>query len=512
MEITFAKCEQILDTLPIGYYAGRRIGISLLDNIETSYYSPMEDKISISYPIIHQGMEKIDEEEDVEGVVRSMMYHEVSHAILTPIRIKPYDQEEMNVINIFEDERIESILRNYYYGVDFRKQLYNLNGGIHEAKNSIGAFFNAVRFGIAPDDYLEKINCLMRRYSNMNRNADHYEASNYQYDVRNLYRQIAEDFKRHPEQYQPQSGEGQDGEKENESQQSSQAQNMSQDAKAYNVGDASNMDEKTGMPKLASIIEDTEHDLHKSLEDVQNLIATGLDIKSRLKKGQQDELRDLQRTVELIISNFNKKNSGGCGINTYSGVFNPRAMSRKDYRYFERASSIQGNNRFGTCHLNLFIDCSGSFYHSESLVNGMLAILSEVERKNRNFSMDVVFCGEGVYHCKTVCERQIKCDGGNNLPDNMKEIFLQLQKPNTCNYNIVLFDGDAFSDYFESDKRVRCNKVFSTFDYKQTTLITDSDNERYMGNGFTTAKVVVTDHYTEELLKNVVKALTIAFG
>ena len=41
MDITFAKCEQILDTLPIGYYAGRRVGISLQDEVPTSYYSPM---------------------------------------------------------------------------------------------------------------------------------------------------------------------------------------------------------------------------------------------------------------------------------------------------------------------------------------------------------------------------------------------------------------------------------------------------------------------------------------
>ena len=500
MNITFAKCEQILDTLPIGYYAGRRVGISLQDEVPTSYYSPMEDKIVISYPIIKEGMSKIDDTEDMEGVVRSMMYHEVSHAILTPTRIKPSNQEMMNAINIFEDERIETILRNYYHGVNFRKQLYDLNGGVHTPKDSISAFFNAVRFGIGSPRMLEAINRLLKKYSNMNRNADYYETSNYQYDVWHLYGEIKDDFRRNPENYQPQPGEEGDGE------------NSESFKKQFTQMEANDEGDPTAKPEFAEIIEDSEHDMKKKLEDVQALLSKGLDIQSRLNKGQQDELHDLQRTVEMIINNFNKKNSGGTGINTYSGVFNPRAMVRQDYRYFERASSIQGNNRFGTCHLNLFIDCSGSFYSSESLVNGMLSVLSEIERKNRNFTMDVVFCGEGVYKCKTKKERQIKCDGGNNLPDNMKEVFLSMQKNNTCNYNIVLFDGDAFSDYYDRDRMERCTRVFSAFDYKQTTLITDHDNEQYMGKGFSTAKVVVTRNYTEELIKHVVKALSIAFA
>ena len=249
-----------------------------------------------------------------------------------------------------------------------------------------------------------------------------------------------------------------------------------------------------------------------TLEEIQDMISAGMDIKSRLGQGQKQELYELQKTVETIISNFNKKNTGGSGINTYSGVFNPRAIARGDYRYFERSSSIQGNNKFGTCHLNLFVDCSGSFYESEDLINGILEVLSSVERKNRNFTIDVIFCGVGAYICKNKHERRIKCDGGNNLPNDMKEIFLSMQKQNTCNYNIVLFDGDAFSDYYDSDRTKHGIKVFGAFDYKQTTVITDYDNEKYLGNGFTNAKVVVTSNYTNELIKHITKALTIAFS
>lgn len=495
MDITFARCEQILGTLPIGYYAGRRIGVSLKDDIPTSYYCPAEDTIDISYPIIKEGVSKIDKTEDIEGVVRSMMYHEVSHAILTPEKID-IRREQKDAINIFEDERIETLLRNYYHGVNFRKQVYDLNGGIHKPHDATSAFYNAVRFGIAPKVILDDVNRIIARNSKVNRNSDYYETHSYIYDVWDLYKRVAREWERDPEQFSPESASGGDGENK-----FMEAMKMTE---SENDGEESNEE--------ITVIQDAMHDLTKDVQQIKDLLAAGLDIKSRLNQGQIQDLRDLEKTAETIINNFNKKNTGGSGINTYSGVFNPRAIARGDYRYFERSSSIQGNNKFGTCHLNLFIDCSGSFYGSEALINGVLEALSAIERKNRNFTMDVVFCGMGTYVCQNKHERRIHCDGGNELYDDMKQVFLNLQKQNTCNYNIVLFDGDAFSDYRGSDKIAHCSRIFSAFDFKQTTLITDDDNVRYMGPGFTNAKVVVTNHYTQELIKHITKALSIAFS
>ena len=103
MELSYAKCETILNTLPIGFYTGRRIDTTLDAKVETSFYSPAEDKIVISYPIIAQRCKQISEDVDEEGAVRGMLYHEVSHAILTPATL-----QASIPVNIFEDERIES--------------------------------------------------------------------------------------------------------------------------------------------------------------------------------------------------------------------------------------------------------------------------------------------------------------------------------------------------------------------------------------------------------------------
>ena len=526
MEISKARAEQVLATLPIGYYAGRRVHTSMREGIPNSYYSLSEDCIVISYDQLKNAFDKVKDVKDIEGAVRNMIYHEVSHAILTSEYLFKYGSKK-DIMNIFEDERIESILRNYYYGVNFRKQVYDIVG-VHKAVDARGAFFNAVRFGLAPKKYLDKINGIIRMYSELNRNSSESEWYRYCESVSKLYDEIANDFGKNPEQYQPSkemeagSGTGGFGNGDiecNEDQNKSgsdvrkilaspnQGKDGDQDG-SDNMGSAE--EDRRGADPDATMIGDQMRGIMTTLRGIKNLFASGMDIKARLNGTYKKELTEFQRTAELIIGNFNKKNNSGTGLSTYTGVFNPRAVARDDYRWCERSTSIQGNNRFGSCHLNLFIDCSGSFSGSQEIVNAMLAALSAIERKNRNFTMDVVFCGEGTYTCKNVGERKIVCRGGNNLPDDMKNTFLKLQKPNTCNYNIVLFDGDAFSDCYGNNDR--CRRIFKTFDYKQTTLITDDDNVQYMKPEFTTAKVVVTNNYTAELISHIINALMIAYG
>ena len=87
-------------------------------------------------------------------------------------------------------------------------------------------------------------------------------------------------------------------------------------------------------------------------------------------------------------------------------------------------------------------------------------------------------------------------------------------EPNPCQNGAQCYN--RASDYFckcpEDYEGKNLNKVFSVFDMKQTTLITDPDNEQYMDPPFTSTKVVVTHNYTKELIDHIIRALTIAFG
>ena len=504
MELSFAKCESIMNTLPIGFYTGRRINVKIDKKVETSYYDPMEDSIVVSYPIIAHRMKVMPEGScDEEEAVRSMMYHEVSHAILTPAE----SLQNSFAVNCMEDERIETVLRNYFHGVNFRKQLLDVHGGhIPKATDTQSAFFNAVRFGLGTSRVQKEVQRIISKYAPMNRTTARWErnigAGYYEDDIEDLYRLIQKDFKTNPEEFQPKDGQG------------GEAQMMDKMVQVQKDGDGEDSDKKGSSQKGDSDEAekcqcDVLHESGLSEEQVKRMVGACLGKQSGLNEAQIAKLDEFQKTAEMIISNFNKKNKGGSGINAYSGVFNPRAIVRKDYRYFERAMTTQGNNKFGTCHLNLIIDCSGSFQNNVNITNGILAVLSEIERKNRNFSMDVAFINHEFKLCQTVSERKMTAWGGNSIPVDMKEILMKLQKPQTCNYNIVLFDGDACcNDMYDRD----CKKAFGVFDMKQTTLITDPDNEEYMNPPFTSTKVVVTQEYTKELIDHIIHALTIAFA
>lgn len=505
MKVTFAKCDSILKTLPIGFYTGRRIETTLDEKEETSFYSPMEDKIVVSYPIIARRFDSMPEASTCseEEAVRSMLYHEVSHAILTPAKALNNNFQ----VNVFEDERIETVLSDFYHDVDFRKQLYDIHGGhAPKATTPQTAFFNAVRFRVGPADIEVEVERMLERYAPINRLSKRWDGSptvsEYEHDINELWRKIANKFAKNPKAFQPENKKGEPQEEETPKTQNNPSKNGESKGKEKTEKAEGENAETKETPQNGA-----PHKGKMSLEDVKKIIEETLKT-TNLNAENTKKVADFQKAAEIIITNFNKKNKSGNGINAYSGVFNPRAVIRKDYRYFERSMATQGNNKFGTCHLNLIIDSSGSFWNNQDLVNGILAALTEIERKNRNFSMDVAFINTRFHLCKSVRERVLEADGGNDVPDNMKEILMKLQKPNTCNYNIVLFDGDAFSNHYGGN----CSKIFSAFDMKQTTLITDPDNLHYMKPAFKTAKVVITNNYTAELIDNILKAFTIAFG
>lgn len=502
MTITKALCQQILDTLPIGYYAGRKINVTLDEKESTSFYSTMEDSIVISLPIIADRLKNASENINSENAVRSMLYHEVSHAILTPPTLRVTD-----ISNIFEDERIETLLRNYYKDVDFRQQLLDLFGGNPpKATDAVSAFYNAVRFGISNADIQERINEIIKRYSPMDRTADEAYSWHYFYEINKLYRLIAKRYEEAPEEFQPKTGSGSGAEVKGDIKNSPKNENGEDNKNGEDNNNSVNEPKGDENEAEGDFLEGRP--IYKKNLNPQN-IASVLSKNVNLDYHQIKELEKFQKAVEVIISNFNKKNNSGCGINAYSGIFNPRAVARQDYRYFDKPITTNGNNKYGSCHLNLIIDCSGSFSPNERLTNNILAVLSEIERKNKNFSLDVSFINTKFRTCKTVRERCFVATDGNKVPKNMKQILLEQQKPQTCNYNIILFDGDAMSDE-GTDYGTRIKK-FKAFDMKQTTLITDRQNEPYIKD-FTATKVIYTRDYTDELIKHILNALTVAFN
>lgn len=489
MIYSFTEVRKKLKELPIGYYAFARIPISLSEDEETSYYNPKENTIVISYPIIRQGLENAEKahemtEEQNESAVRAMLYHEISHAILTPKELKM-----TNVLNIFEDERIETILADYYLDVNFKENARFINDWVpHKPENAMDEFYQTVRFRYNDDVTLtDQVSTIIRAYQSMD-SASSYNIRTYEKDVSNFYNLIAEKYP--PELRTPEIS--------NESI-SSTGSELSEEEKEELREKA-----KEFLSELSPEL--TRSPIKKRIEDTCSSLEA---INDRITVTTENYVNYYKR-FDVLCQNFNRRCSGGSAIQTYSGRINPRQVERNDYRYFERISTNYGNNQYGALNLNLFIDVSGSFWQSEEEVNTILKALEEIERKYfKIFQFNLVTCqvGERIINRNA---RRILTGGGNDLDDNIHGIYRKLQNPQRSNYNIVLFDGDAFTDSPRPIEKRKEN--FRAFNHTNTFIISDPDNKRAIEEYCKNAKKVFTHDYVQDLFTNIINAMTLALS
>ena len=496
------ETKAIADALPIGIYAKRRIRCSLREDENTSFYSPMTDEIIISYPQITCALKMTPENEDKEVAIRSMLYHEVSHAILTGWNGRVTDQ-----FNIFEDERIETVLNDFYLDVDFAKQVYRINGiqsndDLEAPKDAMGAFYQLVRFHKGDADLLDRVKKLLVKYAPLSKTMLNLPSGeswwDYNREINDLFNEVKKRFGEPPvnEDDGCESGDGDGSGKSGDSGKSKDGKGK-KDKSGMTDGDGKKVaiDVKDAIKKALEA--GTDGDMLEILKEMNSLEKVFSD---GVAPAYDD---DLYKKFDVIISNFNKKNNSGASLTGYSGVFNPRSAGREDYRYFDRKATVNGTNKFGTFHLNLFLDNSGSFCDNAPIVNAVLGALVRLEKVNRNFSFDVVHCGVGEELITDKAKIGLTCDDGTKLDYDAIELYRKLQKPSTYNYNIVLYDGSCY------DRRY--NDAFKAFNHSNTTIISDISNreeiERYAPN----AKQIITKRYTENLLNNIVDTLTKAF-
>lgn len=491
MIYSFTEVKKKLKELPVGYYAFARIPFSISEDEETSYYNPKENAIVISYPIIRQGLENAEKaheltEEENENAVRAMLYHEISHAILTPRELRM-----TNVLNVFEDERIETVLANYYLDVNFKENARFINDWVpHTPKSAMDEFYQTVRFRYNDDATLTKIvTDIIRCYRSMN-STTIYNLRSYEREVSDLYNLIASKYP--PELRDPEvsigTGESASGEELSEA----EMEALREKAKEL-LSELPTIDSRAILSK-----EQLERDC-KSLEELNDRMTT-----------TTENYIKYYKSFDVLCQNFNRRCGGGSAIQTYSGRINPRQIERKDYRYFERISTNYGNNQYGALNLNLFIDVSGSFWSNEEEVNTILKALEEIEKKYfKIFKFNLVTCqiGEKIISKNA---RRIITGGGNDLDDDIHEIYRKLQNPQRSNYNIILFDGDAFTDSPRPVEKRREN--FRAFNHSNAFIISDPDNRNAIEKYCVSAKKIFTYDYVENLYDNIINAMTLALS
>ncbi len=518
---TFIEIENVLKTLPVGYYIGRNVPLTLT-NENSSYYVPMDDKAFISYPMLKNVMRKVESKlnsENIEKFTRTLTYHEISHAFITP---KSLDMN--NVVNVFEDERIESMCRNYYKDVNFKELLMfvtDWDGKTEPTYDTpFAVWYSLVRYHLGKPRFLIKVAELLKKYRKLHRFSDYWSCQDYKDEIMALYREVEEDFLKDELEKQKK-----DEEQANAAEEEQQNDNGGMD---MNAGDDNDAKESDKMDNAKSEnVGQSEEELspeefrEKQLEERLNEMSDEFlqELFENITRVSDEEMKKLfensqvyvnsgvqERLANIILAHKKIAKSNATAINAYSGVFNPLSVFRDDYKWFVQQNR-QGNvKQFSKIKLNLFIDISGSFIYNEHVTNQILFALNKLEQSNPNFKFDLITMNTQ-FKLKSRNEREIECFGGNDIPDYANDIIKKVQDRQSMNYNIVLFDGDALTDNYSKNKA----KQFEFFNIQNTVMILDYSNSDYADEYCKNVKRIYTNRYTEELIDQICVGLNFLF-
>ena len=531
MDVSFLTIQNIFDTLPIGYYLGRRIETELSEITPTAFFDPAEDKIVVGTPIIQKALKSINNKNiDLEPIVRGLLYHEISHVILTPPEMIKDFYSYADIINIFEDERIETILSKYFLKVNFKKNVILLNEytADQRPKDARQAFFFTVRYRIGNPKYVAKVQDIIDKYSTINASSRYDKYQDYCFDIIDLYEKIKRDWNSNSANQNQQAS---NSNQSNSNQQTSNNQqfnnnqsnnssgnnnsasssdntannnkssgnNTSTGNGAGNDADDSTNDDQTAEEKaakeLAKQIEDNINSNKLSADDIKDIVNTA--INSIINKYIDENL--ITRLTEVINKKLKANKKNGSAINSYSGRFDVRAVAKRDdYKWWVQQNRAGHVRQFSKVHFNLFIDKSGSFSYNDTRMNTFIQSLNKIN--NKDFDYDIITVDTKIYEWPNT-KQIFKSDGGTRLPLKIGEVLRKHTKHNANNYNIVLFDGDA-----DPQKEPRKGNAFKFFDTPNTILITDYENEKYVRN-YKKMRKIISHNYCHDFIDAIIELL-----
>ena len=264
--------------------------------------------------------------------------------------------------------------------------------------------------------------------------------------------------------------------------------------------------------------EEEADDANPLMSDVDMIgVKLASDFKSTLK-GTFGELLDMHAKLNaLLVQKAKMSKMNGAAINAYSGILDPRSIGRSDWRVFVKKNRLGNVRRFSKIKLNLFIDCSGSFYSNVYNVNKMLGVLEQIEQEDKDFSFDVIRLSQGEYLCPKE-GRRIWANGGTEFDNQMSDIYAKVNDKDATCYNVLLVDGpDAglwggcWHTGISSRTNIRCDRAYACFNKHTDAIITDSSNAARIKLQAPNANMISMSSdkkYVQELQKNVIDALS----
>ena len=526
MKLSFAACEDILKTLPIGYYLGHPVACRLDPDGQDTFINMDTESVTISYPTIAAALENIKVPVEPESVIRGLLYHEISHALLTPTRLfttystraleatlntNGYSKERAHyltanvrkIMNIFEDERIETLCRDYYMNVDFKKNLFLINNVTPKeaaaSPDPMNRFFAGVRFREASPELLAEVKTAIRKTANLCHGSSSNTCTDYVLMILGLFNKFIKDS----------DDLSNKGNSDNESDNKSDSKPESGNAKSDNKSEADNSesDNKSGNAATETKPTLTQEEIDK-LAKAANKATAGKGVgHDKLKAvfkvlSTNNDIAPIENRLEKIINAATNKNKSRSSASFgYAGRIDPRATQSKDYRWFAKKTSNGSNRRFDKIHFNLFCDNSGSFGPSRSKMNALLLALRKYAEKNQDFSVSVIHCARGM-EVKGDNDWPLTCDHGSDLYDDTKKIVDGLQVPNATVVNVVVFDG-----YMSPPSREQAKDVYKAFNKPNFIVVSDASNKGLFKYAPSARVTYVTDDYADTFIDIIFKQL-----
>lgn len=506
MNVTFARCEEILNTLPIGYYLGHPVAVKLDPENPATFINLDTETVTVSYKMIAEALESARETVDLEQVIRGLLYHEISHALLTspdvmkiiacyktnellmraniktlPTTICDYIDRYMNdIFNIFEDERIETLCQDYYMDVNFKKNVFLLNNvdprKLAKDPDPMNRFFAAVRFRVAEPEILDEIRGVIMRAKHLDGNSGYIDTFPY---LGRVYTLFAKFINNEPEfkSQKPDSSKSSKPEPKSESQESDGLTNDEEQLLAQATQECAGQ----GASK------DMLLNKFKALSTNGNVGP----IKNHLER--------------IITAALNKNKNRSSSTHAYAGRIDPRATQSKDYRWFAKKAANTSGRRFDKIHFNLFCDNSGSFSPSQQKMNALLLAIKEYAAQNKDFSVTVIHCGKGL-EVKKDNDWALTCGNCSVLKSDARKITDSLQVPNATVVNLVVFDGEMTPDIRSA------KEVYKAFDKPNFIVVTDTSNQRYFRFAPSARVTYVTDNYADTFIDVIFNQLARLLG
>jgi hypothetical protein len=483
MELMFARCKTILKKLPMSYYGvSKEIDVQMDKEAETSFFAPVTGEIHISFSNVLSALSQALKRKTSFGdetTVRTLLYHETLHVLLTPTIISKWGGWS-DWLNIMEDERIEEIGEGFFLDTDFPKMKVLLNGytgKLDPHASTLSAFFFTVRFKHAPkgmERFVNMVDEWIEHYKTLNESSYNDVGSFYE-DANRIWLEFAREYGRLEKEREKCEKSKADSKGTGDSADANDEGSDSEEAgdSAYSDKEKKSSKEAGDSAARASIIKAASSKIKKREREA---FMHGSTFDLNVERGRPDPktMQELEKILHRRIDLSGRESSASVGR---LGKIEPRLVGRKaceDYRWFLRG--VGGNQRMGRkLHMRLVIDNSGSFMDNDDVMRRFLAAINAYRKNNSDsFSFEVMTVNESCVMLDP-SSLEFRSFGGNTIPRCMPGMYKKMFEPDSKNVTIVLFDGDMFTDC--SDQPLAEKRVAEMWNDPSCIVLSDADND-----------------------------------